>query len=137
MTDDAGKRVDTRRIELYFTEDTTETDPTLLGSRCPDCGLVEFPRLERCPSCLESMTPQPLSEAGQLHSYTTVRFGPPQFDPPYTIGCVDLPEEVRIFTRLEPTDAEYEIGQTVALRIAPVSETDEAIELGYAFGPAV
>lgn len=137
MTDDAGKRVDRRRIERYFTDDTTEADPTLLGSRCSDCGLVEFPRVDRCPSCLGTMAPQPLSETGQLHSYTTVRFGPPQFDPPYTIGCVDLPEEVRIFTQLEPTDTDYEIGQSVELRIAQVSETDEAIELGYAFGPAV
>lgn len=80
------------------------------------------------------MTDYPLSRTGTLHSYSTLRFGPPQFNPPYTIGCVDLPEDVRIFSRLQ-ADIDYSVGQDMQVQIGPVIETPERVELGYIFSP--
>lgn len=134
MAHDGEKRIDDDRITRYFTAESTDADPRLLGSECTECKHIEFPAKQRCPSCLGSMDSRPLSRTGRLHSFSTLRFGPPQFNPPYMVGCVDLPEDVRIFTRLDD-GADYEIDQSVEVEIKPVTEDEETIELGYVFAP--
>lgn len=115
-------------------------DPlALIGSTCTDCGLVSFPVRDVCPRC-GSEEPQkegPLSTEGVIHSFTIVRQAPPGVEVPYVLAYVDLPEEVRLLSRVEADDPEtIDIGTTVRLVERAAGVTDDGVELvGYQFTP--
>ena len=88
-------------IEGWF---TTGEEPTLLGTRCRQCGTVCFPRQEvycRNPGCDgEELDPVPLSRHGRVWSYTDARYQPPppyipRTEPyePFAIAAVELEAE--------------------------------------------
>src|SRR5258707_4703841 len=100
----------------------TDADPpALLGSRCTACGRAHFPRADACPYCAaEDPEPVDLSASGVLWSWTAVTAPPPgyQGEVPFGIGVVELPEGVRVITRLTESDpAALGVGQPMALRI--------------------
>jgi uncharacterized OB-fold protein len=79
--------------------------PTLMAGECEDCGQRVFPPPAVCPFCMgERMRSIPISRRGTLYSFSVLRQAPPEFDPPYLIGYVDMPEGVRIFTQLADVD---------------------------------
>lgn len=74
-----------------FTLPTGDTDPVLLGGRCPACERDYFPRPPRCPHCLGEVHEKNLGSTGKLYTYTVVRVRPPWGLPrPYGLGYVDL-----------------------------------------------
>lgn len=89
----------------WFTENGSEDDFRLLGTRCSLCSSVFFPREEnfcRNPGCSgDELAEVPLSRRGTVWSYTDGRYRPPHpypSDPdvpwePYTLVAVELAAE--------------------------------------------
>jgi uncharacterized OB-fold protein len=122
-------------------------DPQLIGSRCTECGIVTFPAQDSCPRCASTaMAEHLLPRRGRLWAWTTQDFPPPS--PPYTgptgrdfvpfgVGFVELPDEVKVETRLTSADpAALAIGMEMELVLVPFRTDDEGNEiLTFAFGP--
>ena len=102
--------------EGYFRiPDDPGASPVLLGSRCPNCGEVFFPRRMVCAQCLHEGTDDvDLSTRGRLWTWTYCHvplFGKKDADVPgYGVGQVDLPEGPRIQAILMDDAADFEIG---------------------------
>jgi uncharacterized OB-fold protein len=98
--------------------------PALLGSRCTVCRAHDFPRHDTCPYCsTEDPVPTELSRAGTLWAWTAVTAPPPgyQGEVPFGLGVVELPEGIRVITRLTESDpAALSFGQPMELRIVPL-----------------
>ena len=120
-------------------------DPRLLGSRCAACGIVTFPAQGSCPRCASAdMTEQPLARRGRLWAWTTQEFPPPS--PPYSgptgaafvaygVGYVELPDGVRVETRLTTTE-DLRIGCEMDLVLVPFRTDDAGNEIWtFAFQP--
>ncbi|HEY5024095.1 MAG TPA: OB-fold domain-containing protein [Acidimicrobiales bacterium] len=119
----------------------TDSDPPrLLGSRCTSCGCHHFPRHDTCPYCAaDGTTPVELSDTGTLWSWTTVTTAPPGYggDVPYGFGVVELPEGLRVVSRLTEADPSLlSAGQPMALVVVPVGVDDDGHRVvTYAFAP--
>ncbi len=115
-------------------------DPALLAGRCGECGRVSFPRQQICPYCsARAVKDIELSRSGTLWAWTAVTAPPPGYEGPvpYGFGVVELPEGLRVITRLtEPDPAKLERGQPMELVLEPVAEQDGSSVLTYAFAPA-
>jgi uncharacterized protein len=79
--------------------------PHLLGSRCEACGKVYFPQQKLCIECLGEGTLKgyPLSDKGKIYSFTVVErdtLAPKGFQVPYAYGYIDLPEGVRVLSKI-------------------------------------
>jgi uncharacterized OB-fold protein len=111
--------------------------PVLVGSRCSVCERIHFPRKPICPDCgCRDVDEVELSRHGRIYSFTTVYQGPTGFRTPYTVGYVDLPEGLRVFTQLVATKP-LALGQSVVLDIGPVRwESAEAAVIGIRFRSA-
>jgi uncharacterized OB-fold protein len=115
--------------------------PALLGSRCDACGAHHFPAQDTCPYCAAT-GPQPLelSATGTLWAWTAVTAAPPgyQGEVPFGLGVVELPEGIRIITRLSTSDpAALAPGQAMELHIVPLHvDADGNDVVSYAFAPA-
>jgi uncharacterized OB-fold protein len=115
--------------------------PSLLGSRCTVCGRTHFPRADTCPYCAaEDPEPVELSPHGTLWAWTAVTAPPPgyQGEVPFGFGVVELPEGVRVITRLTESDpAALSEGQPMELRVVPLHRDDDGNDVvTYAFGAA-
>jgi uncharacterized OB-fold protein len=110
-------------------------EPRLLGSRCHDCGGRHFPRHETCPYCSSAnVEAAELSPTGTLWSWTAVTAAPPGYDGdvPFGFGVVELPEGVRIITRLTENDPHaLSFGQPMRLVVTTLH--DDVVT--YAFEP--
>ncbi len=120
----------------------TDTDPpVLLASRCTNCGNVLFPRADACPYCAaEDPEPVELARPGTLWAWTAVTAPPPGYrgEVPFGVGVVELPEGVRVITRLTEGDpATLALGQAMELRVVPLHSDDDGNDVvTYAFAPA-
>ena len=110
-------------------------DGHLLGSRCPDCGACFFPARHVCSRCLtEGLDPARLSTRGTVYSCTVVHQAAPEFEVPYALGYVDLPEGVRVLGQIVGVAPEAVcIGMEVELALEPVAESDGQQLIGYRF----
>jgi uncharacterized protein len=101
----------------------------LIGGRCPACGRHQFPRSEICPYCgTDAVEEVSLSPAGTLWAWTAVTAPPPGYrgEVPYGFGVVELPEGLRVLTRLTESDpTRLRFGQDVSLRLVPLHTDDE------------
>jgi len=95
----------------------------LLGSRCPSCGELYFPRREKlCVHCQHpTLEDVALSPEGKIAAYTAV-LQPPAggayFGPvPYNYGLVDLDDGIRVETQLGGEFAQLKVGLRVKLSI--------------------
>lgn len=113
-----------------------EPTPRLLASRCASCHGHAFPRHDACPYCASAdVAPVELSGQGRLWAWTAVTAAPPGYsgEVPYGFGVVELPEGIRIVTRLTETDpSRLTAGQ--AMRLVLVAVHDDVVT--YAFAPA-
>jgi uncharacterized OB-fold protein len=118
--------------------------PRLIGSKCPVCGSVQFPRSSVCnnPDCDHSSAPDEiyLSTEGTLYSYTVHAYDlRSPFDyhkAPYAIGAVELPEGIIVVARLKETDKEkLKIGMKMKLIVDKLYEDEENEYLTYFFEP--
>jgi uncharacterized OB-fold protein len=105
------------------------TPDHLVGGRCATCARHYFPRASTCPWCGSTeLTEVALSDTGTLWAWTAVTAPPPGYrgEVPFGFGVVELPEGLRIVTRLgEPDPARLTFGQTMKLDIAPLHDEDD------------
>jgi len=119
----------------------TDTDPpALLGSRCGACGSVLFPRVDACAYCAtDDPEPVELSRRGSLWAWTAVTAPPPGYEGaiPFGIGVVELPEGVRVISRLTEGDpTALASGQAMELRVVPLHRDEDGNDVvTYAFAP--
>lgn len=106
--------------------------PALLGIRCEECGRQAFPRAATCPYCgSELVTDVALSTSGTLWGWTTVTAAPPGYhgEVPFGFGVVELPERLRVITRLATPVDGYEHGQPMHLQIVPLHVADDGTQV--------
>ena len=114
--------------------------PALLASRCGTCGSVLFPRVDACTYCAtERPEPLDLIGPGTLWAWTAVTASPPGYEGevPFGMGVVELPEGVRVITRLTESDpGAFEPGRAMELRVVPLHrDADGNDVVTYAFAP--
>ena len=90
---------------VLLTLQAEDGKPHLLGSRCEVCGKVYFPQQKLCIQCLEEGTVKGhlLSVQGEIYSFTVVEretLAPKGFQVPYAYGYIDLPEGVRVLSKI-------------------------------------
>ena len=79
--------------------------PQLFAGTCEDCHHSVFPPAAVCPFCMsERMVAKPISKQGKLYSYSLLAQGAPEFESPYYVAYIDMPEGVRIFAQLADVD---------------------------------
>ena len=103
----------------------TAEGPRLLGSRCAGCGTPYFPRSTVChhPECRESKIEEAsFGPLGTLWSCAIQNYPPPapaRYDEPYApyaVGMVDMPEGLRVLTRISTDDPKrVQVGAEVEL----------------------
>jgi len=98
-----------RECAFVFPEHENDT-PHLVGGKCKDCGDICFPKRILCDMC-ESEEPLEevlIGEKGLLNTYTVVRVGYPNFDLPYIMAIVSLPEsdDLQVVAQLEDCEPE-------------------------------
>ena len=121
-------------------------NPQLLGSRCVDCGTVDFPSQPSCAKCSsKNVETTELGNRGKLWTYTIQSFLPkhpynkgesPETFKPYGVGYVELPSGVRVESRLhENTPEALSIGMDTELVIEAFRLDDESGDelMGFAF----
>jgi uncharacterized OB-fold protein len=129
--------------EGFFVFPNGEGDrPRLIGSRCRQCGDVVFPKRKLCTLCdsQELMEEVFIGEKGTLYTYTVVRTGFPNFETPYVLGLVELPESrnLRVLAQIEGcSPEEVRIGMPLELTIGKI-KTDKAtgkVVVGHKYRP--
>jgi len=108
--------------------------PRLLGSRCPNCGEVFFPRRLVCAQCLhEGCADVELSTGGRLWTWTYCHvplFGKKDTDVPgYGVGQVDLEEGPRVQAILVGGPDDFEIGMELAIDLETLRENSDGDEI--------
>ncbi len=104
---------------FVFPKDENDT-PHLIGGKCLDCGDICFPKRILCDMC-ESEEPLEevlIGEKGVLNTYTVVRLGYPNFDLPYIMAIVTLPEsdDLQVVAQVEDCEPEeVRIGMPLAI----------------------
>jgi uncharacterized OB-fold protein len=121
-------------------EETDAGAVQLLGARCPSCGRSLFPRSELCPYCSSTgVEAVVLSDVGELWGWTVVQTAPPGYEGPvpFGFGVVELPEGLRIITRLELSDTDLDFGLPMRLGVAELHDNDDGETIvTYTFVPA-
>jgi uncharacterized OB-fold protein len=117
------------------------TDDHLVGGRCSECERHHFPSAPRCPYCGSGAVAETeLSGHGTLWAWTAVTAAPPGYrgTVPFGFGVVELPEGVRVITRLtEPDPAKLSFGMPVRLVADELHADDDGnTVVTYAFTPS-
>ena len=122
--------------------------PSLIGSRCADCGEVYFPSAASCTRCLGTrLESHGLGSTGVLWSWTIQGFLPkPPYNSgetadsfrPYGVGYVEMACGIKVESRLTLADpASLRIGMPMALTIVPYRVTAEGDRVStFAFEPS-
>ena len=133
-------------IDGWFSVDG---EPRLLGSRCPACGTVFFPKASgacRNPDCDgDVLEDAALSRTGTVWSYTDAQYEPPPpfvppSDPfePFAIAAVELAEEQLVVLGQVVAGVgvdDLRIGMEVELVLEPLFEDDERVHLVWKWKP--
>ena len=111
----------------------------LLANRCRSCGQVFFPRVHQlCLIChSEHFENFPLSKTGKIYSFTNVHMPTLHFQPPHTVGWIELPEGIRVFSpiKIEDSQKQIYIGMDVELIADTLWEEKGQEIIGYKFKP--
>ena len=119
-------------------EVTPQGEGHLIGSRCGNCGAHFFPVRQACSGCLhDELETVRFSSDATLYTYSVVRQSTPEFEVPYALGYVDLPEGVRIMTQLTGLEPEeYVLGMEMELVVGSFGQDEDGNELaGWRFQP--
>jgi uncharacterized OB-fold protein len=114
--------------------------PRLLAGRCLDCRQHHFPATDSCPYCSgRRCEATKLSERGTLYVYTAVERAPPGYRGavPYGFGAVELPEGLRVITRLAEARIDrlgFGMPMRLVLEDLFVNEAGDTV-VGWAFAP--
>jgi uncharacterized OB-fold protein len=122
------------------------SEPQLIASKCAACGEVAFPRQVSCPACAaEDAEEILLSRRGKLWTWTIQHFPPPT--PPFAgdrasfapfgVGYIELPEGVRVESRLTVNEPErLAIGMEMELVVEKFTDAEDGSErMTFAFQP--
>ena len=120
---------------------TTPPDPRLLAGLCGSCGEHHFPAAEICPYCgSDDVSSDRVGATGVIYLHTIVNTAPPGYEGPvpYGFGLVDLPEGLRIVTRLVADDlGTLREGLPVELVVEPLFQNEDGdAVLSWAYAPA-
>lgn len=112
--------------------------PTLLASKCTACEHVSYPATEQCLKCGNLSTePIELGGGGELLVATVVHMGNGRFDAGYSVGYVNMPHGVRVFSQLDASADELPLpGTPMKLEILPMWREGEQDVIAYRFAPA-
>lgn len=116
----------------------------LIGTKCGNCGKVDFPPRSVCPDCgrksVGKMQSYKLAGTGTVVTYTTIHDAPSQFDmqKPYVMAIIQMDEGVRLTSQLinvKPDDVK--IGMKVQATFRKLGQEGDAgvIHYGYKFRP--
>jgi uncharacterized OB-fold protein len=116
------------------------TEEHLIGGRCGACSRYHFPAAAICPYCgSDDIARVALSDTGTLWGWTAVTAPAPgyQGDVTFGFGVVELPEGIRVITRVEePDPARLSFGMPVRFATAPLHTDDEGTTVvTYTFAP--
>ncbi len=91
---------------------------SLIGEKCPSCGVPIFPPRDVCPECsAEAKTVLQFSGKGEVYSFTTIQDAPAGFEEqaPYVLALVKLDEGPMITAQITDLDGPVEIGMRVEM----------------------
>ena len=126
---------------FFRVPDDPDELPRLLGSRCPACDEVFFPRRLVCARCLfEGCDDVELSTRGRIWTWTychVPRFGKKDADVGgYGVGQVDLPEGPRVQSILLGGPDDFRIGMEVEIDLETLRTEPSGEEIViYRFRP--
>ena len=104
--------------------------PYLKGYKCKQCGQLDFPKLSPCPNCWgEEFEVVKLSRKGNLYSVTDIFIGQAGMQTPYIFGYIDLPEDLRIFARLEGEPECYKCDEEVELTTGTIRMNKDGLPI--------
>ena len=114
--------------------------PHLLGSRCSTCGKVFFPQQSLCTECFREGTLKEcsLGTRGKLYAFTIVEresLAPKGFTVPYSYGYVELPEGVRVLSKIigwTPETLKLNVPVEFVLEVLREDPSGEKV-MGYRF----
>ena len=116
----------------------------LVGTKCGNCGKVDFPPRSVCPDCgrksVGKMRTTKLAGKGTVVTYTTIYDAPSQFDmqKPYTMAIIEMDEGVRLTSQIiDVRPEDVKIGMKVQATFRKLGQEGEAgvIHYGYKFRP--
>lgn len=115
----------------------TNGEPALIGSKCGSCGQVLFPAKSVCLNCMSTNVESiKLSRDGKLYTFTTVYMANEHFPPLYTVGWIELPEDIRIFSQIRGwQEHPLKIGMYMRLYIETLWQDEDNEVIGYVFKP--
>lgn len=120
---------------------TMPADPgaaRLLGGYCGACARVTFPAQALCPYCgADACEPRALSPDGVVEVCTIITNRPPGYDGPlpFGFGVVELPDGIRIVSRLREPDR-VRAGTRVRVTLDHLGTDVDGNDLvTYAFAP--
>jgi len=134
-----GKKTIPVRENLWTTPSLPNELPQLIGSKCPSCGEVVFPKNRTCTNCLHPLMEEvKLSRRGKIYNLSTVMLPPPKFKGqiPYAIGFVELPEGLRMLASFSGDPEILEVGMDVVLVLETVYSDENGNEIiGFRYKP--
>ena len=118
-----------------FTEEANKF--FLIGNRCEACGQLFYPPRPFCFNCFrKAMQTVKLGNRGRLYSFTTSYMPSTHFEPPYTVGWVDLEDGIRVFAPIERSkNQDLAIGMEMELVIDELWQEGDKSVVGYKFKP--
>ncbi len=117
----------------------------LYGSKCGNCGLLDFPPRTVCPRCgrksVGKMERVKLKGRGAVVTYTVVHDAPAQYEimKPYVLAIIEMEEGCRLTSQIIDVDpTQVKIGMPVEATFRKLGQDGEAgvINYGYKFRPA-
>lgn len=120
-----------------------QNEIALLGTRCSQCGEVSLGSNDCCPNCgADAVAHIPLARHGTLWTYTVARHRPPGNyqgpDPfrPFAMGLVELPDGIRILSRIDVEPGDLAIGMSLELNPFVLRTDENGSEIiGFSFQP--
>lgn len=113
--------------------------PKLICSRCRECGGTFYPTEAMCPSCIKEETVDTIEidGKGKIVSFTKVMKGPPGYDSPYVLACLELDEGPSVIAQLQDwQDVDLAIDMPVELVIGRIKkEKNGTTVIGPKFRP--
>ena len=115
----------------------TNGEPALIGSKCGSCGQVLFPAKSVCLNCTNANVEFiKLSRDGKLYTYSTVYMASEHFPPPYTVGWIELPEDIRVFSQVRGWQEQpLKIGMGMRMYIETLWQDGDDEVIGFVFRP--
>lgn len=118
---------------FFAMPDTDHPRPRLIGSYSSAADEYFFPRRRRCPITFGPVEDRFLSTEGVLYAWTwieTMKYGGMSTGgAPHGVGQVDLPEGVRVQTRLLGSMGDWEVGMPMVVDLLPISTDSSGAEL--------